>query len=424
MLFVSCSTSIPASGPIFVELTVETTAVVLLLVAAVVAILTQKVGWPYSVGLVVAGIILSLLPFPSSLGLTRELLFGTLLPPLIFEAALSLDWRELRRDIGLVVVLATLGVFVSAAITASGMHALAHWPWLSAAAFGILIAATDPVSVIAIFREAGVRGRLRLLVESESLFNDGTAAVGFGIVISLAAGGHLSASEIGSAALATIAGGLLCGAIVAAIILSLVGRTEDHLIELTFTTVAAYGSFIFAEYFHASGVLATLTAGLLMGNARPHVLSERGRVAVQAFWEYMAFLANSLIFLLIGMQQAQLNYRQASLAILAAMVLVIVGRAAAVYPSCLIFARTSRRVSYFHQHVLFWGGLRGGLALALALGLPPALPFRGEIITVSFGVVAFSIFVQGLTMTPLLRAVGEIPRRREQSVRAHPAGIE
>jgi len=406
-------------------MTVQTTAVVLLLVAAVVAILTQKVGWPYSVGLVVAGIILSLLPFPSQITLTRELLFGTLLPPLIFEAALSLDWHELRRDLGLIVVLATLGVLVSAAITASGMHVLAHWPWLSATAFGILIAATDPVSVIAVFREAGVRGRLRLLVESESLFNDGTAAVGFGLVMSLAAGGSLSGFDIAAAALTAMAGGLLCGAVVAAVILSLVGRTEDHLIELTFTTVAAYGSFMFAEYFHVSGVLATLTAGLLMGNAGGlHVLSERGRVAVQAFWKYIAFLANSLIFLLIGMQQAQLNYRQASLPILAAIALVMAGRAAAVYPSCLIFVRTSRRVSISHQHVLFWGGLRGGLALALALGLPETLPFRGQIITVSFGVVAFSIFAQGLTMTPLLRAVGEIPRRAEKSARTQPAAVE
>ena len=404
---------------------IEITAVVLLLVAAVVAIVTQKVKLPYSVGLVVAGIILSILPFSPQIELTRNLLFGTLLPPLIFEAALSLRWTQLRRDLPLVVTLATLGVIVSAGITAGGMHALAHWPWISAIIFGILIAATDPVSVIAVFREAGAGGRLRLLLESESLFNDGTAAVGFGIVVSLATVPHISTAGVVSTVLSTIAGGLLCGAIVAVIILSLAGRTEDHLVELTFTTVGAYGSFILAEHFNASGVLATLTAGLLIGNlGGPGSLSARGKEAVTAFWEYAAFLANSLIFLLIGMQQARLHFREAGLAIFLAIALVTLGRAAAVYSNCALFARSSLRVSGSQQHVLFWGGLRGGLALALALGLPRELPLRGALINASFAVVAFSIFIQALTMRPLLRALGEIPTHRVEEVHRDPTPVE
>ncbi|HEX6895380.1 MAG TPA: sodium:proton antiporter [Bryobacteraceae bacterium] len=404
---------------------IEGTAVLLLLVAAVVAIASQRVRLPYSAGLVIAGIVLSLLPFTPQVGLTRELLFRTLLPPLIFEAALSLRWSELRRDLGVVVALACIGVAISAAITATGMHAVAQWPWMSAVIFGILIAATDPVSVIAIFGEAGVKGRLRLLVEAESLFNDGTAAVGFAIAVSFATGMPMTGSSILSAALTTIAGGLFCGALVAGIMLGLAGRTEDHLVELTFTTVSAYGSFILAEHFHASGVLATLTAGLLMGNVgRLRVLSERGKVAVTAFWEFMAFLANSLIFLLIGMQQARLHLREAGIGALLAIGLVLLGRAGAVYPTSLLFRGSSRRVTWNHQHVLFWGGLRGGLALALALGLPEQLPFRAEIVTFSFAVTAFSIFVQGLTMRPFLRAVGEIPRRNGQGSHASPAEVE
>ncbi|HWJ46832.1 MAG TPA: cation:proton antiporter, partial [Candidatus Udaeobacter sp.] len=148
------------------ELSVEKAAL-LLLIAAVVAILTRRLRLPYSVGLVGAGIVLALLPFVPAVNLTKSLLFTVLLPPLIFEAAFSLDWQQLRRDLGVVLVLATLGVVLAVAVTTAGMHFLVHWPWMSALVFGALISATDPVSVIATFKGAGVRGRLRLLVESE-----------------------------------------------------------------------------------------------------------------------------------------------------------------------------------------------------------------------------------------------------------------
>ena len=147
----------------------ERTAVLLLLIAAVVAILCRRLRLPYSVGLVGAGMLVALLPFAPQVTLSRELIFTGLLPPLIFEAAFYLRWDELRRELPLILVLATIGVLLSAAITAAGMSFLAHWEWPSALVFGVLIAATDPVSVISLFREAGVHGRIRILVEAESL---------------------------------------------------------------------------------------------------------------------------------------------------------------------------------------------------------------------------------------------------------------
>jgi CPA1 family monovalent cation:H+ antiporter len=169
------------------ELNVEKAAL-LLLIAAVVAILARRLRLPYSVGLVGAGIALALLPFVPAVNLTKSLLFTVLLPPLIFEAAFSLEWQQLRKDLGVVLVLATLGVVLATAITTAGMHFLVHWPWASALVFGALISATDPVSVIATFKGAGVRGRVRLLVESESLFNDATAAILFAICVAAATG--------------------------------------------------------------------------------------------------------------------------------------------------------------------------------------------------------------------------------------------
>ncbi|HUO28303.1 MAG TPA: sodium:proton antiporter [Bryobacteraceae bacterium] len=392
------------------ELSVEKGAVLLLLIAVLVAIVTRKLRLPYSVGLVAAGMAVAFLPFAPQVSLTKDLIYTGLLPPLIFEAAFHLHWKELRRDAPLILVLATVGVLISAAITMLGMHALAHWEWVSALVFGVLIAATDPVSVIATFREAHVRGRLRLLVESESLFNDGTAAVLFGLAVVFAGGHSLSALAIARTVLVSAGGGFLCGALTGNLVLFLTGRTEDHLVETTCTTIAAYGSFLLADSLQASGVLATLTAGLVMGNLSGlGPMSDRGREAVEAFWEYAAFVANSIVFLLIGMHEARRDFVAAWLPSVIAALLVIAGRAATVYPLCLAFARSRLRVSRTHQHILWWGGLRGALALALVLGLPADMPRREEIITVSFAVVAISIFLQGLTMTPLLRHLGEIP---------------
>jgi monovalent cation:H+ antiporter, CPA1 family len=382
----------------------------LLLVAAVVAILTRRLRLPYSVGLVVAGIVLAMLPFAPKVNLTKDLIFTGLLPPLLFEAAFYIHWDQLRRNFPVIVVLATLGVLLSACVTATGMHYLAHWEWSGALVFGVLIAATDPVSVIATFKEAKAHGRLLVLIEAESLFNDGTAAVAFGVVIALASGQQLTLFEITAMVLKTIGGGILCGAAAALGALLLAGRTDDHLVEITFTTVAAYGSFLLADYFGLSGVLATITAGLIMGNFKSlNAISDRGKEAVQAFWEYAAFVANSLIFLLIGMHEAHQHFVAIWLSVGMAIVLVTLGRAVAIYPSCIVFSHSALRVMMKHQHVLFWGGLRGAVALALALGLPPEVPQREEIITISFAVVAFSVFVQGLTIKPFLRRMGEIP---------------
>ena len=168
------------------------TAALLLLISAVVAMVTRRLRLPYSVGLVAAGIILAVFPFAPKFSPTKDLIFTALLPPLLFEAAFYIQWNQLRRDSSVIVVLATLGVALSACVTAVGMHYLAHWPWLGALVFGVLIAATDPVSVIATFKEAKAQGRLLVLVEAESLFNDGTAAVAFGVVVAMASGQQLT----------------------------------------------------------------------------------------------------------------------------------------------------------------------------------------------------------------------------------------
>ena len=382
----------------------------LLLIAAMVAMTVRRLRIPYTVGLILTGIVLAISPFPSDdIEITKDLIFTIFLPPLIFEAAIYIKWQELRRDLLVILTLATVGVLLSAGVTALGMHYLAQWGWQSAILFGVLIAATDPVSVIATFKEAGVHGRLRLLVEAESLFNDCAAAVAFSIALGFAINGAITISGTVQTMFLTVVGGVLCGALVASAMLLLAGQTDDHLIEIALTTVAAYGSFLLAEHFHLSGVLASLVAGLLTGNIGSlGSFTDKGRDAVESFWEFIAFAVNSLIFMLIGIRGAYQDFSNLLIPIVIAITLVLVGRALAIYPLSALFSRSSLRVSPSHQHILFWGGLRGALALALALGLPPNFPEREAILTVSFAVVAFSILAQGLTIIPLLRKLKEI----------------
>ena len=382
------------------------TFVLILLIASLVAIVSRRLKVSYSVGLVVAGIVIAVLPSGVELPLTRDLIFNIFLPPLVFEAAMQLRWKPFWRDLPVTAVLAFPGVLLAAAVVAAAMHFAIGWQWMGAALFGVLIAATDPVSVIATFKEVGVDRRLSGIVESESLLNDGAAAVGFALLMVVAGGGSPSPLSISVLLLWSVSGGVLAGIIVTGATLLIAGRTTDHLVEITLTTVAAYGSFLLAEHFQASGVLASLTAGLMVGNLGKRAICEGGRAHVLAFWEYAAFLANSFVFILIGEHEAHAGNRLLSWAALAAIAFVLLGRAVAVYPLCLAFARSRLAVPLSHQHVLFWGGLRGALALALVLSLPESMPERSEIVVTAFAVVAFSIFIQGFTMPLLVHKLG------------------
>lgn len=384
----------------------------LLLLICVIAMVARRLNLPYTVGLIVAGAFVSAMGLLPGITLTKELIFSALLPPLIFEAAFFIPWKELHTNLKPTLLLATVGVILAMGFTAVGMHFLAGWPWQAALVFGTLIAATDPVSVIAAFKEAKIHGRLRLLVEAESLFNDGTAAVMFGLVLAWASTGTVAPAQIGLDLLREVGAGCLIGLAVGGLLLWIAGKTEDHLVEIGLTVVAAYGSFLLAQHLHCSGVLATLCCGLLLGNyGSLGAISDAGREAVGSAWEFIAFLVNSIIFLMIGAQElGMLGQLQRYLApILIAIVVVTLGRGVAVYPLCALITRTASAVSLPYQHVLFWGGLRGALALALALGLPESLPGRAELLATTFGVVVFSVVVQGLTFMPLLKRLRLLP---------------
>ena len=257
--------------------------------------------------------------------------------------------------------------------------------------------------MIAAFKETKVEPRLALLVESESLLNDGAAAVAFAALVAIAHGADLRPTAIAGSLLWMAVGGSILGAAVAGATLLLASRTEDHVVEITLTTIAAYGSFLLAEHLHMSGVLAALSAGLVVGNlGLKRAITATGRDHVVSFWDYAAFLANSVVFILIGAHEASQGLRIFSYATALAIGLVLISRAVVVYPLSLAFAWTRLKVDMRHQHVLFWGGLKGALALALALAIPETIAERSQILVAAFAVVAFSIFAQGLTMPWLI----------------------
>jgi CPA1 family monovalent cation:H+ antiporter len=392
----------------------ETTFIVLFIVAMVVAIGVRHLRLPYTVGLVLAGLFLGwahLLPAPE---FNKTLLFSIFLPGLIFEAAFHIDFQEFWRNRITMTSLAVPGVVASMVLTAVALAPLAHalgvlpgFTWRHALVFGALISATDPVAVLALFRRFGIPRRLAVLVEGESLLNDGTGIVFFTLSLSIFAGAAITAQALALEFVTVVGMGAIIG-IAVGMAASLVMRNiDDSMVEVSVTTIAAYGSFLAADHLAYSGVIATVAAGLVCGNYGARTgMSPSTRVAAETFWEYIAFALNSVIFLLIGIEVPVRDLLTSWLQIIAAYLIVTVARAVIVDIVWRFVRLTRERFSWRWSIVLTWGGLRGALPMVLALGLPPEFPFREEIITMTFGVVTLSILGHGLTMSLLLRRLG------------------
>lgn len=396
----------------------ESGFVLLFVVASAVAIAARRLRLPYTVALVLAGLLLGVLHAFQPPELTKEILFAVVLPGLLFEAGFHLEFRDFRRDASAILALAVPGVVAAIGLTALILTAVAGtieletgFTWSYALVFGAVVAATDPIAVVGLFRSAGAPKRLSVLLEGESLFNDGTAIVLFTLILAAVTGGTLSGVGLVRDFLTIVGGGILIGSIVGLVISEVVRRVDDPMIEITLTTIAAYGAFLTAEQLHFSGVIATVAAGMLCGNYGARTgMSPTTRVAAEAFWEYVAFALNSIVFLLIGFRVRVGDLVHSWLAIVAAYLAVTVGRAVVVIGVSGLLRATRQGIPPSWATVLTWGGLRGGLSMVLALSLPTTLPHRDFLVTTTFGVVILSILVQGLTMTPLLRRLGVVRR--------------
>jgi len=383
-------------------LDVEILVLEILLVASVVAIVGRRFRIPYTVALVLAGVVLSLRA-PTDIQVSPDLILALLVPPLVFEAAFHLDFKELRENLSTILLLAILGVVVNVAFVTGVLSLSTEVELTTALVFGSIIAATDPVAVVAIFRKLGAPRRLEVLLEGESLMNDGTAIVIYSLVLSALETQQFSLLDGLFDFVLVAGGGISVGMILGWMVSRLISRVDDHLVETSLTTVLAFGAYLVAEELHVSGVLAVVAAGVVNGNIGPRGMSPTTKVAVFNFWEYAAFLANSAIFLMIGFATDIPAMIEHWLVIVWAIVAVLVGRAVVIYG----LARLGREIPSAWRHILFWGGLRGGIGLALALGLPAALgPEKDLEIALTFGVVLFSILVQGTSMNFLFRRLG------------------
>lgn len=407
---------------------IESLILELLLVVSLVAIIVRRFRIPYTVALVLAGLVLS---FRASLQieLTSELILALLLPPLVFEAAFHLDFEKLRRSFLTIGLLAIPGVVINMLVVGGILNLGPGLPLTVALVFGALIAATDPVSVVAIFRRLGAPKELEVLLEGESLFNDGTAIVIFGLALEIVGVNDLDLVASVGTFLQVAAGGLLIGASLGWLFSRIAARVDDYLIEITLSTVLAFGAYLVAEQFHMSGVLAVVAAGLVSGNGAEAEMSPTTRIVLVNFWEYVTFLANSAVFLLIGLDVDISSMLTHWPLILWAIGAVLVSRVITVYG----LTQFDRMIPKRWRHVLFWGGLRGAIALALALSIPADFgPERGILIEMTYGVVLFSLVVQGMSMNPLLKRLGittksddeiEYERRHARARVAH-SGLE
>jgi CPA1 family monovalent cation:H+ antiporter len=417
-----------------------TSVLILLIISSAVAVTARRLRLPYTVGLVMIGLVMAFfsplfLPGETNIYIKQlldisknpilpEIILGLLVPPLVFEAAFHMKIEDLQRDFWLIMLFAVPGVVITTLL----VGAMVSWgsviiPSIAviqlrvAMVFGALVSATDPVAVVALFRRLGAPRRLQVLLEGESLFNDGTAIVMFYLMLAFAGVTGIHSYEGGPINLFTgianfirvAGGGVIIGIVLGLIVSNLLSRIDDPLVETTLTTVLAFGSYLVAEQLHFSGVLAVVAAGIVNGNIGPKGMSPTTRLVVFNFWETLAFLANSVIFLLIGMtidlQLLFSNWQAIAIAILA----VLAARAVSIYGFSFFSGSLPRK----WKHIMYWGGLRGAITLALALSIPSANPVgeqRFLLQSMAFGVVLFTLLVQGFSMDGLFKRLKLIQR--------------
>ena len=392
----------------------------ILVIVSIVSILVRRIKMPYTLGLILTG--LGILVFNIQIGieLDPELILTLFLPALLFEGAMNIDVNVLKKNIKSITLLSLVGTFLTTIIIGFVLRLFIKMPLSISLLFASMIAPTDPIAVIGIFKELGVGKSLSVLIEGESLFNDGVAIVLFRIIIALIATGTLSVIDGISQFFRLFFGGLVLGFIIGYLVSRLVRKINDTLIQLTITTILAYGSYLLAESLHLSGVVATVTAGLVMGGYGLNFLSSSTKLSIASFWEYFGFLLNSIVFLLIGAKIDVGELIEFKWLIMIGFAIVIIARAISIYGISFFINKIDDAgfitgedeiISSKSQHVLVWGGIHGGLSMVLLLSLDlhetPALePHFGMLHALIFGVVFMSLLFQGSTMAFLLKKLG------------------
>ena len=397
---------------------------IVLSVSLSVATVSRIFSWfrqiPYTLLLVIVGLGLAFVDI-RLVSLSPELILEIFLPPLLFEAAWNIRWRSLKDSLIPVTLFAVVGVVISVVGVAFPLSYFTNLSLATALLVGASLSATDPVSVVALFRELGASKRLTILMEGESLFNDGVAVVAFLLLVNIPLGsGEFGISTIVIRFLTFVGIGLGVGSLIGFGISYLTQRFDLPLVEQSLTLVSAYGTYLITEELGGSGVIGVVTVGIILGNFGSRIgMNPRTRLLVSEFWEFLAFFVNSIVFLLIGDQINFTSLINNFDLIIVAIAAVLVTRAIVIFGLGNISNLISQtKTNLKEQTVLWWGGLRGSVSIAVALSVPVVLTGRQEIIDTVFGVVLFTLLVQGLTTKWLLGAldlIGDQPLRQEYS---------
>ncbi len=417
--------------------------ILLLIVTLIVALFSRLLRVPYTLLLVIVGFVVGLIPFLPHEHIDPNLVLYVFIPALLFEGAWNAELGRLEADWLPIVLLAIPGMVLSLLAVAVILHFGIGMAWLLALLVGAIVAPTDPVAVIALFQQLGVPDRLRTLVEGESIFNDGTGGAAYELILAVllptlglaeVSGNptflNTPALGIAGEVIWLIFGGLLLGFVVGWVASHLVRRVDDRLIVITITVAVAYGMYLLGTALHTSGLLAVVGAGLVMGSyGRKNAMSPRTIEAADDVWEFINYLANSLLFLLLGFELALSNLVQSFPGIFFGLLGVLIGRVLMIYvfiPLQDVLARwwahrTSERPTRFPRPhpvpsawrpVMVLSGLRGALSLALVLSLPEEIAQRNLLTDIVYGIILVTLLGQGLTLRVLL------PRWKDKLVRA------
>ncbi len=390
--------------------------VILLLIALTVILVTRWLTVPYTLGLVVVGLLIGFFERLPTIHLTPDLVLFVFLPALLFEGSWSISVRLLLENWVAIFLLAVPGVLLELVLIALPLHFFTGIDWADSFLLAAILSPTDPVAVLGLFRQIKANARLSSIIEGESLFNDGVAGALYQVFLTFVlvsthgqaiSGGQAWLNGIGRF-LIEAGGGVLIGSVCGFLVSRFVKHIDDPLIETTITVVTAYGVYLLADFLHTSGILAVILAGLIVGSYGRRIgMSEGTREAVDNFWSMIAFLANALVFLLVGVELNPMLFlsSQKSATLLITAALAIVAVLLARFVMVLLLPRKAPLGVPLHswRFVIFWSGLRGALSLALVLALPLDVPDRDALVFSTYAVILFTLLVQGFSLRWILK---------------------